>query len=80
MSYRANTNKENIIKELETLPDEMLPEIARTLTLLKEKYIKMSAPEKIKQLLKSHKKVRAMTTVSKISWATEVKEGRAERI
>ena len=47
---------------------------------LKEKYIKMSAPEKIKQLLKSHKKVRAMTTVSKISWAKEVKEGRAERI
>lgn len=80
MSYRANTNKENIIKELEKLPDEMLPEIARTLTLLKEKYIKMRASEKIKQLLKSHKKVRAMTTASKISWAKEVKEGRAERI
>lgn len=80
MPPRVNITKERIIKDLKKLPDEMLPEIASILTLLKERYKETNSSKKIRQLLKTHKKVRLATNVSKVSWANEVRKGRTDRI
>lgn len=76
-------SREDIIKELEQVPDEMLPEIARILEAIRKEYMKKPIGEKktvLQQLIKGHKKVRELTAMSKVSWAKEIIESRMDRV
>ncbi len=78
----AKVAREDIIKELEQIPDEMIPEVARVLGLLKEKYINLP-PKKatlMKDLIKGHQKSRKLSASSTISWSENIKEYRDGRI
>ncbi|HDH11935.1 MAG TPA: hypothetical protein ENG83_07035 [Nitrospirae bacterium] len=78
----AKVAREDIIKELEQLPDEMIPEIANILHLLKKKHGKYSKDKEptIKNLIDGHKKARKLSATSNISWSEKIKENRADRI
>lgn len=78
----AKTAREDIIKELEQLPDEMIPEIANVLHLLKKKqkkYLRDKKPD-VKRLIAGHRKAQALSVTSKISWSEKIRENRADRI
>ena len=75
----AKTAREDIIKELEQLPDEMIPEIANVLHLLKKKQLRDKKPD-IKRLIEGHRKAKALTATSKTSWSEKVREDRTDRI
>ncbi len=76
-------SREDIIKELEQIPDELLPEIARILDAIKKEHVRKPIGGKkslLEQLTKGHKKVRALTAMSKISWSREIMESRMDRV
>ncbi len=75
--------RKDIIKELEQIPDELLPDIARILDAIRKEHMRKPIGGKkslLEQLTKEHKKVRALTAMSKISWANEVIESRMDRV
>lgn len=78
----AKTAREDIIKEVEQLPDEMIPEIANLLHLLKKKHKKHLRGKKpdIKILIAGHRKAQALSVTSKSSWSEKIRENRADRI
>ena len=76
-------SREDIIKELEQVPDEMLPEIARILEAIRKEHVRKPIGEKkslLQQLVKGHNKVRELTAMSKVSWANEIIESRTDRV
>lgn len=77
--------RDSLIRELKQLPDEMLPEVAKVLTLLKMKYNgETLLPQKrgsiLGHLIEDHKRVRELSSTSKTSWAEEIIRGRADRL
>lgn len=78
----AKAAREDIIKELEQLPDEMIPEVANALVLLKKRHKKPAGNKEpvINRLIEGHKKTRELSATSKISWSENIKEDRADRI
>lgn len=75
--------RKDIIKELEQIPDELLPDIARILDAIRKEHMRKPIEGKkslLEQLTKEHKKVRALTAMSKISWSNEVIESRMDRV
>ncbi len=77
----TKTGREDIIKELEQLPDEMIPEIANVLHLLKKKHKKdVNKEPDINRLISGHKKAQALSAGSKITWSEKIRENRADRI
>jgi hypothetical protein len=75
--------RKDIIKELEQIPDELLPDIARILDAIRKEHMRKPIGGKkslLEQLTKVHKKVRALTAMSKISWSNEVIESRMDRV
>jgi len=76
-------SREDIIKELEQIPEELLPEIARILEAIRKERVRKPIGEKkslLQQLVKGHKKVRELTAMSKISWSREIIESRMDRV
>lgn len=76
-------SKKDIIKELEQIPDELLPEIARVLEAIKKEYTRKPIEGKkpsLKQLIQEHEKVRELTAISKVSWSKEVIKSRMDRV
>lgn len=76
-------SREDIIKELEQIPEEMLPEIAKILEGIRKEYMKKPIEAKkslLQQLIKGHKKVRELTAMSRVSWAREIIESRMDRV
>jgi hypothetical protein len=78
----AKTAREDIIREVEQLPDDMIPEIANVLYLLKKKHEKHFKDKKtdIKRLIAGHRKAQALSVTSKIPWSEKIRENRADRI
>lgn len=75
--------RKDIIKELEQIPDEFLPDIARILDAIRKEHMRKPIGGKkslLEQLTKEHKKVRVLTAMSKISWSNEVIESRMYRV
>lgn len=76
-------SREDIIKELEQIPEEMLPEIARILEGIRKEHVRKPIEKKkplLQQLIKDHKKVRELTAMSKVSWSKEIIESRMDRV
>ena len=78
----AKTARKDIIKELEQLPVEMIPEIANVLHLLKKKHKKHLRDKKpdIKRLIAGRRKAQALSARSNIIWSEKIRENRADRI
>lgn len=77
-----NTSKyeERILKEIKTLPEEMLPKVARLISLIREEFIteelfELETDEKI-----NHKRTRSLLSTSKGNWAHEIISEREDRI
>ncbi len=78
----AKVAREDVIKELEQLPDEMIPEVANVLVLLRKRHKKLVGDKEpiIKRLIEGHRKARALSATSNILWSENIKENRADRI
>ena len=77
-----NTSRyeERIFREIKALPEEVLPKVARLISVIREEFIaeelfEVETDEKI-----SHERTRSLLSTSKGNWAHEIISEREDRI
>lgn len=74
--------KEQILKELQALPEEALPKVLRLITLLRQEFLTHETREPTQKIAEetSHEKTRRLLASSKSNWAQELIAEREDRL
>ena len=78
----VNTSKyeERILREIKALPEEMLPKVARLISLIREEFISEEIFDAESDDKINHKRTRLLLSTSKGNWAHEIISEREDRI
>ncbi len=72
--------KRKIISEIESMPEETLPKIARLLSLIREEFVDQKSEFDTNEDHTNHEKTRLLLSSSKGNWAKEIIDDREDRI
>lgn len=78
----ARQYEEQILKELQALPEEALPKVLRLITLVRQEFLSQEtreAPREVREKT-SHERTRQLLASSKSSWAQELIAEREDRL
>ena len=76
----ASKYEERILREIKTLPEEVLPKVARLISLIREEFITEELFEVETDVKIDHKRTRSLLSTSKGNWAHEIISEREDRI
>lgn len=76
----ASKYEERILREIKTLPEEVLPKVARLISLIREEVITEELFEVETDNKIDHKTTRSLLSTSKGNWAHEIISEREDRI
>jgi hypothetical protein len=81
MTMTIKTNyEEYILNEIRELPEEILPKVARLLSLIKEEFIAIDKDSEVLDESINHQKTRDLLSTSKINWAHSIITDREDRL